>query len=140
MANRNRNRKQPMREPEAGQVARTSRASRVSRVPRARTARSAWGLYRETRRPGAPGLLRRLLAAPRLVGSVLRRDYPGLSRGKLLAFSALAALYVLSPVDAIPDIIPVLGWTDDSAVLLWFLTGIVRESGRYVEWESRDRG
>src|SRR4051812_5426891 len=105
-----------------------------------RAGRSAWGLYRETRRPGAPGLLRRLLAAPRLVGSVLRRDYPGLSRGKLLLFAALAALYVVSPVDAIPDFIPVLGWTDDGAVALWFLSGIVRESGRYVEWESLDRG
>jgi uncharacterized membrane protein YkvA (DUF1232 family) len=107
---------------------------------RLRKGRSAWGLYRETRQPGAPGLLRRLTAAPRLIGSVLRRDYPGLSRGKLLVFAALAVVYIVSPVDAIPDFIPVLGWTDDGAVALWFLTGIVRESGRYVEWESQYRG
>ena len=104
-----------------------------------RTARSAWGLYRETRRPGSPGLLRRLLAAPRLVSAVLRRRYPGLSRGRLLAFCLLAGLYVLSPLDAIPDVIPVLGWTDDSAVVIWFLTGLLRESGRYVEWDRQRR-
>jgi uncharacterized membrane protein YkvA (DUF1232 family) len=74
-----------------------------------------------------------------MVVAVLRRSYPGLSRRKLLAFSLLAALYVLSPLDAIPDVIPVLGWTDDSAVVLWFVTGLVRESGRYVEWERRYR-
>jgi uncharacterized membrane protein YkvA (DUF1232 family) len=105
-----------------------------------RTGRSVWGLYLETRRPGSPGLLRRLLATPRLIGSVLRRDYPGMSRGRLLLFTALAAVYIVSPVDAIPDFIPVLGWTDDGAVALWFLTGIVRESGRYVEWEAGYRG
>ncbi|WP_405578564.1 YkvA family protein [Streptomyces sp. NBC_01190] len=108
-------------------------------LDRRRVGRSAWGLYRETRRPGAPGLLRRLLATPRLIGSVLRRDYPGLSRGKLLLLGLLAAVYIVSPLDAIPDFIPVLGWTDDGAVALWFLTGIVRESGRYVEWESGQR-
>lgn len=119
-------------------MARGDRKSR--RVPaRIRTGRSAWGLYRETRRPGAPGLLRRLFAAPRLVSAVLRRSYPGLSRAKLIGFVVLVALYVISPVDAIPDVIPVLGWTDDSAVVLWFLTGLLRESGRYVDWEREYR-
>jgi uncharacterized membrane protein YkvA (DUF1232 family) len=74
-----------------------------------------------------------------MVGAVLGRRYPGLSRRRLTAFSLLAALYVLSPIDAIPDVIPVLGWTDDSAVVLWFVTGLVRESGRYVEWERQYR-
>ncbi len=111
------------------------RQPRGTTPARLRHARSAWGLYRETRRPGAPGLTRRLVAAPRLVTSVLRRRYPGLSRRRLLAFGVLATLYVLSPLDAIPDVIPVVGWTDDSAVVLWFLTGLLRESGRFVEWE-----
>jgi uncharacterized membrane protein YkvA (DUF1232 family) len=28
----------------------------------------------------------------------------------------LALLYILSPIDLIPDVIPVLGWADDLAV------------------------
>jgi len=60
-------------------------------------------------------------------------------------FILLATLFIVgagvwavlsTPLDAIPDIIPVLGWTDDTAVLLWFITGLVRESGRFVSWES----
>ena len=31
---------------------------------------------------------------------------------------AAAALYILSPVDVIPDIVPVAGWADDLVVLL----------------------
>lgn len=34
-----------------------------------------------------------------------------------LAMLIGAVIYVVSPVDAIPDIIPVLGWTDDIGVL-----------------------
>lgn len=30
---------------------------------------------------------------------------------------ALVILYIISPVDAIPDVIPILGWMDDVAVL-----------------------
>lgn len=101
--------------------------------------RSAWGLYRETRRPGAPGLIRRLVAAPLLVKDVTFGRYPGLRPGRLYGFFLLMALYVISPIDAIPDFIPVIGWGDDTLVVLWFMNGLMRESGRYVEWRRADR-
>lgn len=28
-----------------------------------------------------------------------------------------AIIYVISPIDAVPDILPIVGWTDDSAVV-----------------------
>jgi uncharacterized membrane protein YkvA (DUF1232 family) len=31
----------------------------------------------------------------------------------------LAILYVLSPFDLLPDLIPVIGWLDDLGVLAW---------------------
>ncbi len=31
----------------------------------------------------------------------------------------LAILYILSPLDLIPDFIPVIGWLDDLGVLAW---------------------
>lgn len=31
---------------------------------------------------------------------------------------AAAALYIISPIDLIPDIVPVAGWADDLVVLL----------------------
>jgi uncharacterized membrane protein YkvA (DUF1232 family) len=46
---------------------------------------------------------------------------------------ALAVLYTLSPVDLIPDVIPVLGWLDDvgllSMAIAWFLHVLARWDG-----------
>lgn len=109
------------------------------RTPQGGLERSGWGLYIERRRPGAPRLPSRLAAVPRMVLAVLRRRYPGLTRGRLTAFTMFPVLYLLSPFDLVPDVIPVLGRTDDMAVVLWFLAGLVRESGRYVEWEGQNR-
>ena len=115
------------------------RSTERRHLDRMAVGRSAWSLYRETRRPGAPGLVRRAVSAPLLVKDVTFGRYRGLTRLKLYGFFLLVALYVVSPIDAIPDVIPVLGWTDDTAVVLWFMSGLMRESGRYVEWKRDGR-
>jgi uncharacterized membrane protein YkvA (DUF1232 family) len=38
---------------------------------------------------------------------------------KRAVIAVLAILYVLSPLDLIPDFIPVIGWLDDLGVLAW---------------------
>lgn len=38
-----------------------------------------------------------------------------------------AILYVASPVDAIPDILPIIGWTDDIAVVGFVLDKLSNE-------------
>jgi uncharacterized membrane protein YkvA (DUF1232 family) len=38
---------------------------------------------------------------------------------KRVAIGVLALLYVLSPLDLIPDWFPVIGWLDDLGVLAW---------------------
>jgi uncharacterized membrane protein YkvA (DUF1232 family) len=44
---------------------------------------------------------------------------PRPSRRRFLPWMALAALaYVVSPVDLVPDLVPVLGFGDDAMVLL----------------------
>jgi uncharacterized membrane protein YkvA (DUF1232 family) len=40
--------------------------------------------------------------------------------------SILLALYVISPVDLIPDLIPLLGWLDDAVLLALLLPVIIR--------------
>lgn len=41
------------------------------------------------------------------------------SKWKRVVISVLAMLYVISPLDLIPDLIPVVGWLDDLGVLVW---------------------
>ena len=36
--------------------------------------------------------------------------------GLVLVLIVLAVLYIISPIDFIPDVIPVVGWVDDVAV------------------------
>jgi hypothetical protein len=56
---------------------------------------------------------------------------------------ALVALYILSPIDAIPDFLVGLGWIDDLVLLgllIWFLSGrSVPLFGRFDSSYSRQR-
>jgi len=38
----------------------------------------------------------------------------------------LAALYIVSPLDLVPDALPVLGWLDDAAILTFTLPALLR--------------
>ena len=56
---------------------------------------------------------------------------------KALAIGSL--LYLVSPFDAIPDIIPVLGLTDDVAVILSVVSTLAVEVSKYAK-QSADKG
>ena len=61
--------------------------------------------------------------------------YRGLSVQTLMAVVA-ALLYVVSPLDVIPDYIPLIGLFDDAAVLVWLLSSIAKDLDRFREWEQ----
>ena len=41
----------------------------------------------------------------------------------------LLLAYLLSPVDLVPDVVPVLGYADDVVVVAWALRSVVRSAG-----------
>lgn len=49
------------------------------------------------------------------------------------AAAALSLLYVVSPVDVIPDIIPVVGWLDDLGVVGLAVAFVLREVRRHAK-------
>ncbi len=52
------------------------------------------------------------------------------------ASGLLAALYIIWPIDLVPDVIPILGWLDDLGVLsvgAWFM---IREIRRHAARQS----
>ena len=49
--------------------------------------------------------------------------------------AAAVVLYILSPIDLIPDFLPVVGLLDDASFFLWVLTRIRAELDRFLEWE-----
>lgn len=52
----------------------------------------------------------------------------------LLVVAAL--LYFLSPLDAIPDFLGAIGFTDDAAVILFVLNALKNEISHYRDWRS----
>jgi uncharacterized membrane protein YkvA (DUF1232 family) len=72
----------------------------------------------------------------RLLKASLGGAYTGLSVRKLVAIVA-AMLYLISPLDVIPDFIPVVGYVDDAAVIAWVLKSIAEELKNFRMWEER---
>ncbi len=49
-----------------------------------------------------------------------------------LLFAGLCIAYILSPIDLIPDLIPILGWTDDFMILVYFARFCFQAKVRHV--------
>jgi len=60
------------------------------------------------------------------------RDVPWKSMLILLA----AVIYFINPLDLIPDLIPVAGFTDDFAILVWVYNSIEEEVDKFLAWEE----
>ncbi|WP_236808894.1 YkvA family protein [Amycolatopsis albispora] len=102
----------------------------------------AWRAAKRRRRiaAGEPepagNVLERARALPRLLRA-RREGYTGLPKSRI-ALWAVALVYLVSPIDLVPELLPVLGVTDDAGVLVWLLTSISAASGVFLRWE-RDR-
>lgn len=106
-----------------------------------------WGAFRSlatavrtATRPGTPGFGARMTALPRLVRATVRGEYVGTTRGRLLMLVA-ALLYVVSPIDLVPELLlPILGLGDDALLITWIAASVVNETESFLNWErDRDR-
>ena len=71
----------------------------------------------------------------RLVQATVRGEYTGLSPKNLTLIIA-AILYYMSPIDIIPDFIPIAGLFDDVGVLAFALRSLKGEIEAFQEWEQ----
>ena len=84
-------------------------------------------------------VLKALLENGRLLLSLVKDYFTGAYREVpywAIGASALALVYVLSPIDAIPDVIPGLGYLDDATVLAFCLKLVETELEKYKEWKK----
>ena len=58
---------------------------------------------------------------------------------KLLAAIGFAVAYLVSPIDIIPDFIPVLGFVDDAAVFALVVSAFQSELDDYKAWKKKQK-
>ena len=59
------------------------------------------------------------------------REFPW----RTLAMIVGALIYFVTPLDLIPDVIPVLGLTDDISIVYWIYKSVQEDIERFEEWE-----
>ncbi len=75
----------------------------------------------------------------RLLKAWKRGSYRGLSMRTIVSLAA-ALLYIVSPIDLMPDFIPGIGLIDDAAVLALLLHSIAQELAAFRVWEQNRDG
>lgn len=75
------------------------------------------------------------LTLVRLVRAYVSGEYREISTSTVISGLAVL-LYVLSPIDLIPDFIPVIGFLDDLSLISWFLGKFQGEITKFRDWEQ----
>lgn len=81
------------------------------------------------------GLVESVQRLVRLIKAYADGRYDGVDKGNMVMVVA-AILYFLSPIDIIPDFIPVIGWLDDITLVGWVITTLGEELDRFEEYED----
>ncbi|MFF0344936.1 YkvA family protein [Kribbella sp. NPDC004875] len=79
-------------------------------------------------------VIERARALPRLLRDVRRGAYTDLPKNRTFLW-VLAIVYLVSPIDILPDLLPIIGVTDDAGVAVWLLTSVSTAAGLYLRKE-----
>lgn len=58
---------------------------------------------------------------------------------KTLVSIIAALLYFVSPIDVIPDLLPIIGLTDDVALILWLFRSLSTDIEAFEAWEGQEK-
>ena len=72
-----------------------------------------------------------------LVRSYVKKEYTDIPIGTIIAIIS-ALIYFLSPIDLVPDSIPVLGYFDDAAVVAACWKLVDSDVTEYVKWREEN--
>lgn len=72
-----------------------------------------------------------------LVKSYVQKDYQDIPIGSIIAIIS-ALIYFVSPIDLLPDSIPVLGYVDDAAVFAFVWKMVEDDVEDYKKWQEKN--
>ena len=73
----------------------------------------------------------------RLITKWSKGEYKNVNSKTIISVIA-TLIYFVNPIDIIPDILPIIGFTDDTAILLYVLNMVGKEIDNFKEWERLD--
>jgi uncharacterized membrane protein YkvA (DUF1232 family) len=98
-------------------------------------AAALWLALRGALHRGGPGPRRQFGAVPRMLRASLTGRYRGVAASRLTLMAA-ALLYILSPIDLVPEgLLAFVGLADDAVVAAWLVGVLLGESEAFLVWE-----
>jgi uncharacterized membrane protein YkvA (DUF1232 family) len=76
-----------------------------------------------------------LTALFRLLRAYIRREYTAIPWGSIVLVT-VAIIYFVSPIDLIPDWLPLAGFIDDAAVIAFVIAQIKTDLDTFLQWET----
>lgn len=73
-----------------------------------------------------------------LVRSYMKKEYTDLPKGTIIAIVS-ALMYFVSPVDIIPDSIPLIGYMDDAAIIATCWELVEKDVEAYQVWRAANK-
>ena len=87
------------------------------------------------------GLWSRLIGNFKLLYSLIKDywkgEYRDVSHWSILVFFA-GIIYVISPIDIIPDFLPLVGQIDDAIILVLCMYFLEKDLHKYKEWKIKN--
>ncbi|REA62558.1 hypothetical protein DSL64_09225 [Dyadobacter luteus] len=74
----------------------------------------------------------------RMIRATANGSYKGLPWKSLVSVIAVL-IYFVSPIDIIPDFLPVVGIADDVALVFWLFRTIASDISKFSEWEKHEK-
>lgn len=86
---------------------------------------------------GKNGIFAKMPHILRMVKAAKKGDYKLDKKSVLIP--SLAIIYILSPIDIIPDVLLGIGAIDDLAILAFAIPFIVKEVDKFLAWEEEQK-
>ena len=71
----------------------------------------------------------------RMLKSYTRHEYTHIAWGSLLLVVA-AIIYFVSPIDLLPDWVPLAGFVDDAAITVFVISQLRADLAKFTRWEN----
>lgn len=89
--------------------------------------------------PVLGSMIEDILCMAALADSYVKKEYRDIPAATIISIVA-ALIYLLSPIDMIPDVIPFIGYLDDAAIVLLVLNlGVEKDLDKYKKWHEDNR-